>query len=111
MNSMNISLPPAMAEFVRRQVEQNYGNVSEYFRDLVREKIQREVDADLTILESTGKGAGPGPSEQEIQDILRIQKTLRSGEAKIGGPRAVGQAAFERPEGRPLHRCSFGRQS
>ena len=74
---MNISLPPAMAEFVRRQVEQNYGNVSEFFRDLVREKIQREVDADLSILESTSKGAGPGPSEQEIEAILRVQKRIR----------------------------------
>ena len=77
MNSMNISLPPAMAEFVRRQVERDYGNVSEYFRDLVREKIQREINADLAILDSTSKGAQPGPSEQEIEGILRIQKRIR----------------------------------
>lgn len=77
MDSMNISLPPGMAEFVRRQVEQNYGNVSEYFRDLVREKIQREIDSDLAMLESTSKGAEPGPSEADIEDILRIQKRIR----------------------------------
>ena len=77
MDSMNISLPPAMAEFVRRKVESNYGNVSEFFRDLVREKIEREIDADLAILESTNKGAAPGPSEKQVERILAIQRRLR----------------------------------
>ncbi len=77
MSSMNISLPPGMADFVRRRVERDYGNVSEFFRDLVRERIQREIDADLAILDSTSKGAEPGPSEQEIEDVLRIQKRIR----------------------------------
>jgi Arc/MetJ-type ribon-helix-helix transcriptional regulator len=77
MDSMNISLPPAMAEFVRRQVDQNYGNVSEFFRDLVRERIKREVDADLAFLESTGQRARPGPAEEEIEEVLAIQKRVR----------------------------------
>ena len=77
LDSMNISLQPAMAEFVRRQVERSYGNVSEFFRDLVREKIQREIDADLAVLGSTNAGAPPGPSEQEIKRILSIQKKIR----------------------------------
>jgi Arc/MetJ-type ribon-helix-helix transcriptional regulator len=77
MDSMNISLPPAMAEFVRRKVETSYGNVSEYFRDLVRERIEREIEADLLILETTGKGAGAGPGETEIERVLAIQKRLR----------------------------------
>ena len=77
MDSMNISLPPPMAEFVRRQVERHYGNVSEYFRDLVREKIQREIEADLAVLESTSAGAQPGPSQKEIQEVLNIQKRVR----------------------------------
>ena len=74
---MNISLPPAMAEFVRRRVDENYGNASEFFRELVREKIQREVDADLALLESTGSGARPGPSESEIEQVLAIQRKVR----------------------------------
>jgi Arc/MetJ-type ribon-helix-helix transcriptional regulator len=77
MDSMNISLPPAMAEFVRRQVDQDYGNVSEYFRDLVRERIKREVDADLAFLESTGQGALPGPTEKEIEEVLAVQMRVR----------------------------------
>lgn len=77
MDTMNISLPQPMAEFVRRNVERDYGNASEYFRDLVREKMQREIEADLRFLESTGKGALPGPTEAEIEQILRLQKKVR----------------------------------
>lgn len=78
MDSMNISLPPTMVEFVRRQVEQNYGNVSEFFRDLVRERIKREIEADLQYLETAGRGAESGPTEKEIHEILAVQKKVRS---------------------------------
>ena len=77
METMNISLPKAMSEFVRANVERNYGNASEYFRDLVRERMQREIDADLSFLESTSKGATAGPSEAEIERILTLQKKVR----------------------------------
>jgi Arc/MetJ-type ribon-helix-helix transcriptional regulator len=77
MNTMNISLPPAMTEFVRRNVERDYGNVSEYFRDLVREKMRKQIEADVKFLEAAGKGAPPGPSETEIGEILKIQKQAR----------------------------------
>jgi Arc/MetJ-type ribon-helix-helix transcriptional regulator len=77
MDSMNISLPPGMAEFVRRRVEQNYGNISEFFRELLREKIQHEIDADLAFLESTNRGAQPGPTEAEIGQVLAIQQRVR----------------------------------
>jgi len=53
-------------------VDDNYGNASEFFRELVREKIQREVDADLALLESTGSSALPGPSERKIEQVLAI---------------------------------------
>ncbi len=76
MNSMNISLPQDMAEFVRRQVNQNYGNVSEFFREMIREKIKREVAGDLAFLESTG-AAPRGPTEKEIEEILALQRKVR----------------------------------
>lgn len=77
MDSMNISLPPGMAEFVRHQVDRSYGNVSEFFRDLVRERIQREITADLELLGSTNKGAPAGPGEDEIDEVLALQKRIR----------------------------------
>ena len=79
MDTINISLPPAMAECVRRRVNRDYGNASEFFRELVRGVIQREIEADLTFLESTSKGAQPGPTEKEIEEVLALQKRIRKG--------------------------------
>lgn len=77
MDTMNISLPKRMSEFVRQNVERDYGNASEYFRDLVREKMELEIEADLKLLESTSQGALPGPSETELEEIVALQKKLR----------------------------------
>lgn len=74
---MNISLPKLMSEFVRQNVERDYGNASEYFRDLVREKMRKEIEADVKFLEDSIKGAPPGPSEAEIEEILKLQKKVR----------------------------------
>lgn len=71
-----------MAEFVRSKVENHYGNVSEFFRDLVRQKIQQEIDADLNFLESTNKDAPPGPMEEDIEKVLSIQRRVRTRRAR-----------------------------
>ena len=77
MVTMNISLPPSMAEYVRRRIERDYGNASEFFRELVRGLMQREIEADLALLKETSVGAKPGPSDKEIEEILTLQKRLR----------------------------------
>jgi Arc/MetJ-type ribon-helix-helix transcriptional regulator len=77
MDTMNISLPKPMAEYVRRNIERDYGNASEYFRDLVREKMRKEIEADVKFLEDSIKGAPPGPSEAEIEKVLKLQKQVR----------------------------------
>ncbi len=74
---MNISLPHAMSEFVRSNVERNYGNASEYFRDLVRERMHKEIEADLKFLESTSQGAPVGPNQSELDRVVALQKKLR----------------------------------
>lgn len=79
MDTMNISLPGPMAEFVRATVERDYGNASEFFRDLVREKIRKEVEADVRFLEEATRGAPAGPEDADIDEILRIQKAVRKG--------------------------------
>jgi Arc/MetJ-type ribon-helix-helix transcriptional regulator len=78
MDTMNISLPKAMAEFVRQNVERDYGNVSEYFRELVRQRMKREIEADLRLLRQSGP-ARPGPSEKELETIERIKRQVRRG--------------------------------
>lgn len=77
MSTLNISLPGPMEAFVRAQCERDYGNVSEYFRTLVREKMKLEIDADLKYLESTQQGADAGPSAGDIEEILALQKQVR----------------------------------
>jgi Arc/MetJ-type ribon-helix-helix transcriptional regulator len=77
MNTMNISLTPEQSEYVRRTVEREFGNASEYFRELIRERMAREIEADLALLQSTTKDAPAGPSEQEIEAILKTQRAVR----------------------------------
>ena len=77
LSTMNISLPAPMSEYVRQNVERNYGNVSEYFRDLVREKMRKDIEADVAFLKSTMKGAPIGPSEADIEEVLAIQRQVR----------------------------------
>lgn len=76
MKTINISLPPEMAGYVRRRCERDYGNTSEFFRELLRREMQRQIDEDIAFLEKTGRGpAGPGP--QEIEHMLETQRRVR----------------------------------
>lgn len=79
MDSMNVSLPQPMADFVRGVVEREYGNASEYFRELVRERQQKEIAADVAFLQATHADAPVGPTEDEIGEILKVQKKVRKG--------------------------------
>ena len=51
MESMNISLPERLREFVLKQVEAGYGSASEYIRELIRadeaRKSQEALEAKL----------------------------------------------------------------
>ena len=67
MSTVTISLPDSLREFVEQQVERRgYGNVSEYFRTLLREAQQRESERRLEelLLEGleSGKASKPHPS-------------------------------------------------
>jgi len=77
MGTMNISLTPEQAEYVRRTVARDFGNASEFFRDLLRERMKREIEADLALLHSTTPGAPAGPSEAELASVLKTQKEVR----------------------------------
>ena len=77
MKGLNISLPAAMEDYVRARCERDYGNVSEFFREMVRERMAREIEADLKFLNSTRAGAEPGPTEEEIGEVIALQKRVR----------------------------------
>lgn len=77
MGTMSISLTPEQAEYVRRTVARDFGNASEFFRDLLRERMKREIEADLALLHATTPGAPAGPDEREIAGILNVQRQVR----------------------------------
>jgi Arc/MetJ-type ribon-helix-helix transcriptional regulator len=77
MDTMNISLTPAQSEYVRRTVDREFGNASEFFRDLLRERMRREIEADLATLKATARGAPAGPGEADIERILAVQRAVR----------------------------------
>jgi antitoxin ParD1/3/4 len=59
MPSVTISLPDSLREFVEQQVERRgYGNVSEYFRTLLREAQERDSERRLEELLLVGLESG-----------------------------------------------------
>jgi Arc/MetJ-type ribon-helix-helix transcriptional regulator len=77
MDTMNISLTPEQAEYVRRTVGRDFGSASEFFRDRLRERIRREIKADLATLAATIGPAPAGPGERELKEILAVQRAVR----------------------------------
>jgi Arc/MetJ-type ribon-helix-helix transcriptional regulator len=77
MQTLNISVTTEQEDYVRRCVERDFGNVSEFFRELIRERMKREIDEDLDFLSKTSEGALAGPSEKELDQILKTQREVR----------------------------------
>ena len=80
MATVSISLPESFKKFVDRQVRsKGYGNVSEYFRGLLREAQERESQAKLEGLLLQGIESGEG-----IKIDREFWKDLKSEAAEIG---------------------------
>lgn len=61
MATITISLPETLKSFVESQMEaKGYGNVSEYFRSLLREAQEKENEARLEALLLEGLASGKG---------------------------------------------------
>ncbi len=89
MTTVTISLPESLKEFVDRQLTtKGYGNVSEYFRSLLREAQQAEEDARLETLLLEGLAGG-----DDIPLTPEFWKELRSEAHQI--------AAKHRPQKKP----------
>jgi antitoxin ParD1/3/4 len=59
MTTVTISLPESLKEFIDRQLAtKGYGNVSEYFRSLLREAQKEEAEARLEALLLEGLAGG-----------------------------------------------------
>jgi antitoxin ParD1/3/4 len=74
MPNVTISLPESLKEFVDRQMtSKGFGNVSEYFRTLLREAQEKEREARLEELLLEGLNSG-----KDIPLDAKFWKNLRA---------------------------------
>jgi Arc/MetJ-type ribon-helix-helix transcriptional regulator len=77
--TINISLNPELAEFARADLEARaFDSMSEYMRDLIRNRRQEQIEADVAFLEKAIEGAPSGdPSDKEMTEIYAGIKMRR----------------------------------
>lgn len=75
MTTVTISLPESLKEFIDRQLAtKGYGNVSEYFRSLLREAQEAEAEARLEALLLEGLASGEDiPLTREFWSELKTE--------------------------------------
>jgi len=75
MTTVTISLPESLKEFIDQQLAtKGYGNVSEYFRSLLREAQKEEAEARLEALLLEGlAGGGDIPLTPEFWKDLKAE--------------------------------------
>jgi antitoxin ParD1/3/4 len=88
MQTMNISLPDPMKQFVEEQVSAgNYSSVSEYVRELIRADQKRKAKDELeeTLLDALRSGE-PTEVTPEMWDELRQNIWARAQARKSAKP-------------------------
>jgi len=76
MNRLTISMPEPMNDYVEAQINTGrYGNVSEYFRDLVRRDQDRREVAILELRALLDKAEASGISKRTIPEIMEAART------------------------------------
>jgi antitoxin ParD1/3/4 len=86
MTTLTISLPESLKQFVDAQVaSKGYGDISEYFRSLLREAQEREADARLEALLLEGLASGDAiPVDGNFWNELRTEAEQRVQGQKTG---------------------------
>lgn len=79
MQTMNISLPDTLKDFVEEQVSTgSYSSASEYMRELLRAAQERKANEKLERLLLDGMNSGPGiPLTPEFLNDLRKDVSAR----------------------------------
>ena len=87
MAKITISMPDRMSDYVAGRIDTGqYGNVSEFFRDLVRRDQERQqAVAELQELITTAEASGLSPRQvpdimKEVEDRLRAHGKLPADE-------------------------------
>ena len=92
MTTVTISLPDSLREFIDREVEnKGYGNVSEYFRGLLRDAQRKESDARLESLLLEGLTSGKGSTHnREFWREIKAEAAQIAARKKQRGKRRSG---------------------
>jgi antitoxin ParD1/3/4 len=65
-NTMSFALPESMREYIDARVRDgDYGNTSEYLRELIRRDQDEQAAARLRVLIADGLASGPGREVDE----------------------------------------------
>jgi antitoxin ParD1/3/4 len=79
MTTITISLPEPLKKFVEIQMKsKGFGNVSEYFRTLLRGAQQEQADKELTVILLEGLRSG-----KDIRPNSRFWKSLKNEAAHL----------------------------
>ncbi|WOE73753.1 type II toxin-antitoxin system ParD family antitoxin [Alterisphingorhabdus coralli] len=75
MNRLTISVPEQMNAYVEAQINGGrYGNVSEYFRDLVRRDQERRESAIQELRAMLDKAEASGVSSRSLPEIMKAAR-------------------------------------
>lgn len=73
----NISLSEELARFAEREAEAGgFGSVSAYFAELVRQRRQSQIEADVALLSRALATALPGP--EPVETIVAATRHARN---------------------------------
>jgi Arc/MetJ-type ribon-helix-helix transcriptional regulator len=84
--TINISLNPELAEFARSDSDAHaFDSMSEYMRDLIRNRRQEQIKQDVAFLEKGMENAPLGdPTDAEMAEIVKTQHRFRAERKRAG---------------------------
>ena len=69
-------LAPVLSDFAEAEIrEGGFGTASAYFSELLRQRRQAQIDADVKFLADAIQGAPPGP--EPVKHIVAATKRIR----------------------------------
>ena len=78
MESMNISLPESLKQFVDRQIARGgYSSVSEYVRELIRADEKRKAEAELEAELLKGLASAENELTRTHWNVIRKEAVVR----------------------------------
>lgn len=76
MTRLTISMPDQMSAYVEAQIaEGRYGNVSEFFRDLVRRDQERRTEAIAQLKALLGKAEASGIGARSMEELMNAARS------------------------------------